>query len=58
MKKSGKSKASKSGMTILEVLVALFLLGLVSSGAYRLMINSARITRMSRNHYVAACMAR
>lgn len=45
-------------MTIVEVVLALFLLGLATAGAYQLIVQSARLAKTARNDYAAITLAK
>ncbi len=50
----------RSGLTIIEMVVASLLLGLVLMGAYAMVTQATLMMRQARNHYVAStlCLAR
>ena len=45
-------------MTLVEVLVATFLIVMVMGGAYSLIVRSSELSRSARRHYVAVSLAK
>lgn len=46
--------SQKQGFTLIEAIVSIVLLVMVIGGSYRIMNQTARMIRASRNHYIAA----
>lgn len=55
--KRRSDRNTKSGISIVEVVVALGLLSLVMAAAYPVLITASRISRVARNHYIAVALA-
>jgi len=54
---NGRSRSSvKTGFTMVEVIVSLFLICLVMAGSYTLIVRAAALSRAARNHYVASIL--
>lgn len=47
----------RSGVSLVEAVIALGLLALVMGAAYPVMIQASRIGRVARNHYIAVALA-
>lgn len=58
MKADGKRAGAKSGFTLVESLIAMVILAMVMAGAYALIVQAARMSRMARDHYVAVNLAK
>ncbi len=51
------NKTNRSGMTLVEVTVALAILAFVLGGIYQLIVQAGRLGRLARDHYVAVILA-
>lgn len=58
MKKIATGRRMRHGMTLVEVVVSTFLIVMVMSGAYLLIIQSSELSRSSRRHYIAISLAK
>jgi prepilin-type N-terminal cleavage/methylation domain-containing protein len=57
--KSGiKEGLSRDGFTMVEVMVSVFLMALVMTGAYALITRASALSRVARNHYVAVSLCK
>jgi len=57
MRKGIGEKRGRAGMTLVEAVVALALLGVVALGAYRLIVVGLQLNRMARLHHQAIVLA-
>ena len=51
-------KGTRNAYTIVEVIVSVAVLAIVMAGAYRIIVQSANLSRSARNHYVAISIAK
>ena len=51
-------RVQRSGFTLLETLMTLFLLMVILAGAYRVMVGAADLSRSARHHYLAINLAK
>lgn len=58
MTRNSTGCASRSGFTMVEVVITLVLTVLVLAGAYAVSIQSMKLSRAARNEYIAATMAK
>lgn len=58
MKKTITGRRLRRGMTLTEVVVATFLILLVMTSAYSLIIRSSELSRSARRHYIALSLAK
>jgi hypothetical protein len=58
MNKTVTGRRLKHGMTLTEVVVATFLILLVLSSSYALIIKSSELSRSARRHYIAISLAK
>ena len=54
----GATHKRRSGITLVETVIALTLLALVLSGSYKIVVLSSSMNRSVRDHYVAVTLAR
>ena len=55
---AGRTKKAKEGFTLVESLIAMVVLAMVMGGAYSLVVQAARMSRLARDHYVAVNLAK
>ena len=58
MTANGTGRMRRSGFTLLEVVMTLFLLAVVLAGAYMVMSRAADLSRSARHHYIAINLAK
>ena len=58
MTRSVTKRVQRSGFTLLEVLMTLFLLMIILAGAFSVMVRAADLSRSARNHYLAINLAK
>lgn len=51
-------RVRRSGFTLMEVLMTLFLMMIVLAGAYKVMVSAADLSRSARHHYLAINLAK
>ena len=58
MQKTHTDRRSRHGLTLVEVMVSMMLMLMVFTGSYKLITSSARLSKLSRDHYVAVNLAK